>query len=112
MPNYIPAAGDLVVIDFDPQSGHEQQGRRPALVLSDRRLGLSAGMAICCPITNTFRDTPYRVALPAGGTVTGFVMCEQVKSLDYASRRIKRIGRAPAGLLDDVLAVLEPILFG
>ena len=112
MPRYVPAAGDLVVLDFDPQSGHEQQGRRPALVVSHRKFSQSTGLAILCPITNTSRTTPYRVPLPPGSGVTGFVMCEQVKSLDVASRRIKRIGTAPPDLLVEVLDVLEPVLFG
>lgn len=111
MAAYTPAAGDLVILTFDPQAGHEQQGRRPALVVSHRKFSSSAQLVVCCPITNASRSTPYRVALPPGGAVTGFVMCEQVKSLDYAARGIQRIGKAPPDLLDEVLAVLEPILF-
>ena len=112
MARYLPAAGDFVILNFDPQAGHEQQGRRPALIVSHRKFSQSTGLVVCCPITNTSRTTPYRVPIPPDARPTGLVMCEQVKSLDYSARRIKRVGWAPDDLLAEVLAVIEPILFG
>src|SRR5215510_1842139 len=80
---YIPAKGDLIVVTFDPQSGHEQKGRRPALVISNDPFNQRTGLAIVCPITNTKRNIPFHVALPPESTVTGFVMVEQVKAIDF-----------------------------
>ena len=111
MASYIPKQGDLVTLDFDPQSGHEQRGRRPALVLSKEAFNRSAGMAICCPITNTDRKIPLHVKVTDRCSLNGFVMCDQVKSLDFRARRIKLIERAPRELVDDVLAILDAVLF-
>lgn len=98
-------------MDFDPQSGHEQKGRRPAIVVSKDVFNKATGLAICCPITNTDRHVPFHVALEGRSSLTGFVMCEQVKSLDFRSRQIKRIESAPADLLDDVLALIDAAIF-
>ena len=86
MAAYVPRQGDLVALDFDPQSGHEQRGRRPALVVSKDVFNRGTGMAICCPITNADRAVPFHVSISKRTSLTGFVMCEQVKSLDYESR--------------------------
>lgn len=110
-PRYTPQKGDLVTLSFDPQSGHEQRGRRPALVVSNDLFNRHTGLAIVCPITNTDRGFPFHVAVPAEGPVTGFVMVEQVKSIDFRSRRVKRIGSAPAGMLDEVLALLDACIY-
>jgi mRNA interferase MazF len=96
MAAYVPVQGDLVVLTFDPQAGHEQMGRRPA---------------ICCPITNTRRDTPFHVPVPDHCGLTGYVMCEQMKSIDYRARRAKKIGSAPRELLDEVLSVVDASIF-
>jgi mRNA interferase MazF len=108
---YIPKQGDLVTLDFDPQSGHEQRGRRPALVISKEAFNKSTGMAICCPITNTDRKVPLHVRVTDRCSLTGFVMCDQAKSLDFQARRMKFIEGATRDLLDDVLAILDAILF-
>jgi mRNA interferase MazF len=111
MPAWIPRQGDLVSLDFDPQSGHEQKGRRPALVVSKEAFNKGTGMAICCPITNTDRRVPFHVPLAGRTSLTGFVMCEQVKSLDFRSRGMKLIERAPQGLLEDVLSLIDASVF-
>jgi mRNA interferase MazF len=111
MAGFRPEQGDLISISFDPQAGHEQRGRRPALVVSVTPLNRRAGLAFCCPLTNTRRATPFHVAVPADTGLTGFVMCEQLRSLDYRARGAKRIGTAPQSLLDEVLAILEACLF-
>ena len=107
----IPRQGDLVALDFDPQSGHEQRGRRPALVVSKDAFNKATGMVICCPVTNTNRGVPFHVPLAGRTSLTGFVMCEQVKSLDYRSRGLQLIERAPPDLLDDVLAIIDASVF-
>ena len=111
MAAYVPRHGDLVALDFDPQSGHEQKGRRPALVISKDAFNKGTGMAICCPITNTDRRVPFHVPITGRTSLTGFVMCEQVKSLDYRSRKMKLIERAPQDLLEDVLAIVDASVF-
>ncbi len=111
MAAYVPRQGDLVALDFDPQSGHEQKGRRPALVISKDAFNKGTGMAICCPITNTDRRVPFHVPITGRTSLKGFVMCEQVKSLDYRSRRMKLVERAPQDLLEDVLAIVDASVF-
>ena len=97
MARYIPRKGDLIAISFDPQSGHEQRGRRPALVVSNDLFNRHTGLCLACPVTSTKRDFPFHVAIPAGGGVTGFVLVEQVKSIDFRTRRAKRLGRPVVG---------------
>ncbi len=111
MAAYVPRQGDLVALDFDPQSGHEQNGRRPALVVSKDVFNKATGMAICCPITNTNRNMPFHVPISGRTSLTGFVMCEQVKSLDFWSRGLKLIERAPQDVLEDVLAIIDASVF-
>jgi mRNA interferase MazF len=81
-----PIHGDFISLDFDPQSGHEQRGRRPALVVSNDVFNDRVGLAMVCLVTNTGRGWPLHVSLPAGLPVTGVVMVEQIKSDDYAAR--------------------------
>ena len=111
MPVWIPRQGDLVALDFDPQSGHEQKGRRPALVVSKEAFNKGTGMAICCPITNTDRRMPFHVPIAGRTSLTGFVMCEQVKSLDFRSRGMKLIEQAPQDVLEDVLSIIDASVF-
>ncbi len=107
----IPSQGDFVTITFDPQAGHEQRGRRPALVVSVTAFNRATGLAICCPITNTDRRTPFHVGVPAESGLTGFVMCEQMKSVDFRARDLKRIGAAPKKFLDEVLSVIDACIY-
>lgn len=111
MAAYVPRQGDLVALDFDPQSGHEQKGRRPAMVISKDVFNKATGMAMCCPITNTDRKVPFHVSVSGRSSLTGFVMCEQVKSLDFRARNVRLIERAPGELLDDVLAIIDASVF-
>jgi mRNA interferase MazF len=100
-----------VALDFDPQAGHEQKGRRPALVVSKEAFNKGTGMAICCPITNTDRRMPFHVSIAGRTSLTGFVMCEQVKSLDFRSRGVKLIEQAPRNVLEDVLSIIDASIF-
>ncbi len=108
---YVPRKGDFVALSFDPQSGHEQRGRRPALVVSNDLFNRSTGLAFVCPLTHTDRKLPFHVAVPTGLPVDGFVMVEQVKSVDYRSRHATKLGAAPGALLDEVLAILDACLY-
>jgi len=111
MSSYIPNKGDFVVLDFDPQSGHEQQGRRPALVVSNTLFNKHTGLAIVCPITSTQRNIPFHVEIPKGLKIGGFVMVEQVKSVDFIARNAKLIQTSPAPLLNEVLAILDACIY-
>jgi mRNA interferase MazF len=107
MPRYVPQKGDFISLSFDPQSGHEQKGRRPALVISNHLFNKHTGLAMVCPITNTDRRIPFHLPVPPSSSLTGFVMVDQVKSVDYNTRKARFIEAAPTELVDDVLAVLE-----
>lgn len=111
MAEYIPRKGDLIALTFDPQSGHEQRGRRPALVVSNDLFNKHTGLCIACPITSTRRDYPFHVAVPPDEGVTGYVMVEQVKSIDFRTRKAKRIGKASTGMLDEVLSILDACIY-
>jgi mRNA interferase MazF len=91
----IPARGDLVWLDFDPQGGREQAGRRPAIVLSEEGFNALTGFALVCPITNQVKDYAFEVLLPEGLPFTGAVLTDQMKSLDVRKRKIKIMGSLP-----------------
>ncbi len=107
MPPYVPKKGDFIALTFDPQAGHEQKGRRPALVISNDLFNKHTGLAIVCPVTNTDRGFPFHLALPKTSSLTGFVMVEQVKSVDYTMRRAKFVEHALSAFVDDVLDLID-----
>ncbi|HOE19239.1 MAG TPA: type II toxin-antitoxin system PemK/MazF family toxin [Smithellaceae bacterium] len=111
MAAYIPKQGDIITITFDPQSGHEQKGRHPAYVVSKELFNRSTGLAIVCPITNTDRAFPFHVPVPKNSNLTGFIMVEQVKSVDFHSRQAKRIERGNDELLSNVLSILDACIY-
>jgi mRNA interferase MazF len=107
MPAYVPDKGDFITLSFDPQAGHEQRGRRPALIISNFLFNQATGLAIACPITNTDRKVPFHLPVPATSSLTGFVMVEQVKSIDYRARSARFIEKAPLEFVEDVLALVD-----
>src|SRR5262245_8396911 len=107
MPSYIPQKGDFITLSFDPPSGHEQKGRRPALVISNDLFNQYTGLAIVCPITNTNRQIPVHLPVAGSSSLTGYMMVDQVTSIDYVARGAKLIGKATNQLLEDVLGVLD-----
>ncbi len=111
MRTYVPKKGDFIAVTFDPQSGHEQRGRRPALVVSNTLFNEKTGLSIICPLTNTDRGYPFHVAVIGDPQVTGFVMVEQVKSIDYLARQAKMIGKASDDLLEEVLSILDACIY-
>ncbi|WP_294878141.1 type II toxin-antitoxin system PemK/MazF family toxin [Sulfurimonas sp. RIFOXYB12_FULL_35_9] len=110
MKEYIPKKGDLVILTFDPSAGHEQQGRRPALIISNEVFNKHVGLAIACPITNTDRNFPFHVKLDSTN-LTGFVMTEQIKSVDYNVRKVKFVERVSDEVMEKVLGMLESVVF-
>lgn len=108
---YIPKRGHLIWISFDPQAGHEQMGTRPALVVSRDGFNQRMGFAFVCPISNTKRQNPFYVTIPDGEVVTGVIMTDQTRSLDFRARSAEFVGECPNLLLQDVLRRIKPILF-
>ena len=102
-PGYVPAQGDLVWFDFDPQAGHEQGGRRPAVVLSPKAYNQLIGLALVCPVTSREKGYPFEVKLPVGLPVVGVVLADHVKSQDWRARRAERIGKLDETTLTAVL---------
>ena len=111
MSSYIPQKGDFVTVTFDPQSGHEQKGRRPALVISNTLFNQHTGLAMVCPITNTARNVPFHVKVPEQSSLTGYIMVEQIKSVNYASRHTTFVEKAPQSILNDVLGILDACIY-
>jgi mRNA interferase MazF len=107
---YVPGAGDLVWLTFDPQAGHEQRGRRPALILSPRAYNAKARLAIACPITSHAKGYPFEVALPDDGTVTGVILADHLKHLDWNARGAVFAATAPPEVLTDVRERLRVLL--
>ena len=101
---YQPNQGDIITIDFNPQKGHEQAGRRPALVISNSQYHkYTNGLALVCPVTNTLTPFPLHVLLDSRTKTTGVVMCEQVKALDLQARHAGFLEALPKDLLHEVL---------
>ena len=103
---YIPEQGDIITLEFDPQTGHEQKGRRPALVVSNDAFNRYTNIAMVCPITKTNRGFPLHIPLDERTKTTGLIMCEQVKSLDVHARKALYNEKAPADIMEEVVDVL------
>jgi len=109
--SYIPKRGHFIWISFDPQAGHEQMGNRPALVVSHDGFNKRMGFAFVCPISNTKRRNSFYASIPDGAVVTGVIMTDQMRSLDFSARGAQFMGECPDLLLQDVLRRIKPILF-
>ena len=107
---YVPDRGDAVWITLNPQAGHEQAGRRPAVILSPAAYNGRVGLAILCPITNQIKGYPFEVALPPGLAVTGAVLSDQVKSLDWRARMAMFICALPPTMIAEVLQKLGTLV--
>jgi len=104
-----PERGDFIWIDFQPQAGHEQAGRRPALVLSHHAYNAKVGLAVCCPVTSQVKGYPFEVIVEAPG-LSGVVLADQLKSLDWRARRAELIAAASDDTLAEVLAKVRAII--
>ena len=105
-----PGRGDVIGLDFTPQRGHEPAGRRPALVLSPRAYNDRVGLAIVCPITNQQKRYPFEVDIPEGYSVTGVILADQVKSMDWRARNGQKRGRLPQQTVDRTLYLISTLL--
>jgi mRNA interferase MazF len=107
---YLPEAGDIIGLTFDPQAGREQAGRRPALVLSPTSYNRLTRLCVLCPITSQIKNYPFETLIPAGLEVTGAVLSDQVKSLSWTNRNAQFICRAPEAVLADVRAKIKALI--
>ena len=107
---YQPDRGDFVYLDFTPQAGTEQAGRRPALVLSPRDFNIATGLMAVCPVTNTQTGSRFEVPLPRGTKLTGVVLSHQFRTVDWLVRKAAFHGKANSDLLHEVLGRIEAIL--
>ena len=108
--HYVPDTGDLVWLDFDPQAGREQAGRRPAIVLSPASYNERSCLALVCSITSHVKGYPFEDPLPKGSMISGVILSDHVKSLDWIQRRAKRAGRVSRQILKEVRHRLAPLL--
>ena len=100
---YVPRRGDVVWLHFSPQSGHEQAGRRPAIVLSPENYNRKTRLALFCPVTSRVKGYPFEVALPDDLPASGVVLCDQIKSLDWSARKAEKICSLSEETLSDVM---------
>lgn len=101
---FVPGRGDVVWLVFDPQAGHEQAGKRPALVISPREYNRRVGLALVCPVTTRVKGYPFEVLLPQGVKAEGAVLSDQVKSLDWRARKAQYLCSVPREVMDEVVA--------
>lgn len=107
---YVPARGDAIWISLSPQAGHEQAGRRPALVLSPSSYNGKVGLVILCPVTTQVKGYPFEVAIPAGSKLGGVVLADQVKNVDWRVRKAEFICKLPRETTNEVLDKLGTLL--
>ena len=107
---FVPDRGDVVWISLDPQAGHEQAGRRPALVLSPASYHRKVGLALLCPVTNQIKGFPFEVIIPGGLKVSGAVLPDQVKCLDWRARDVRLLAKLPEAVTAEVLNKLATLL--
>jgi mRNA interferase MazF len=107
---YVPDRGDTVWITLNPQAGHEQAGRRPAVILSPSAYNGKVGLAILCPITTQIKGYPFEVVVPSGLAVTGAILSDQVKSLDWRARNASFICALPPATIVEVLQKLSALV--
>jgi mRNA interferase MazF len=108
--NYIPERGDIVWINFDPQSGHEQKGKRPAIVLSPKEYNKKVGLGLFCPITSKIKKYPFEVEI-FNKKINGVALSDQIKSFDWKTREIEYIGKITPEKVEEILSKLSVLLF-
>ncbi len=108
--SYVPQRGDVIWINFNPQAGHQQSSRRPAIVLSPQNYNAKVGLCLLCPITNKVKGYPFEVPIPPDLTVTGVVLADQAKNLDWRVRNAEFATKLPEIVINEVLKKLNTLL--
>ena len=108
--NYVPDRGDIAWLNFTPQTGHEQMGKRPALVLSSKNYNQKVGLAVFCPVTGQKKGYPFEVEIPSNSMITGVILSDQIKSLDWHARQAKYAMRVPNSVLQECLQKIKALL--
>lgn len=111
-PSYAPRCGDAIWVTLDPQIGHEQAGRRPAIVISASDYNRKVGLAVICPITNRKKGYPFEVEIPPGHKVAGVILADQMKSIDWQQRKAEFLCKLPQSVFDEVIVRIETLLGG
>jgi len=109
---YVPEKGDVVWLDFDPQTGHEQSGRRPAFVLSPAKYSGRTGLMLCCPVATQVKGYPFEVAIEGNAQVKGVILADQVKSLDWQKRHAEKKGKVSKVVIEEVIEKIMAIFEG
>ena len=107
---YAPARGDIVWLQFTPQAGHQQSGRRPAVIVSPKEYNVKVGLCLCCPITSRVKGYPFELALPPDTGISGAVLCDQVKSLDWKARNARLAASLPVSLVREIQARIMALI--
>jgi mRNA interferase MazF len=107
---YAPERGDVVWLQFTPQAGHEQAGRRPAVTLSPKPYNEKVGLGLFCPVTSQAKGYPFEACLPADLPVSGVALCDQVKSLDWKTRQAQFVCRLPEATVTEIMAKVQSLL--
>jgi mRNA interferase MazF len=107
---YVPERGDIIWLQFDPQAGHEQAGIRPAIVISPQAYNLKVGLALLCPVTSKVKKYPFEVALPETSEVSGVVLADQIKSLEWRARKAKFACKAPVEAVTEIIAKIQTLI--
>lgn len=108
--NYVPARGDVVKLSLDPTRGHEQAGSRPVLILSPEEYNRRTGLALVCPITNQGKGYPFEIPIPDGLEVTGFILCDQIRCIDWGVRQARLFAALPPALVSEVTGRILPLI--
>ena len=109
--NYIPSRGDIVWLDFNPRTGREQAGHRPAIVISPKQFNSLSSLVFVCPITSRVKGFSFEILLPEEMQTRGVVLIHHLRSVDWKTRGVKFIELAPISVIDEICAKLEPLIF-
>lgn len=107
---YVPERGDVVWMMFGPQTGHEQSGRRPGVVMSSSIYNGRTGMALCCPITSHVKGYPFEVVVPAGLKITGAILADHIRNIDWKARRAEYLCQLPDNTMEEVAEKLISLI--
>jgi mRNA interferase MazF len=108
--SYLPGRGDMVWLDFTPQSGHEQRGRRPAVVISPRSYNAKTNLALFCPITSHVKGYPFEVSVQSRSKINGVILSDQIKSLDWKTRNAEFIDCLDEETMDELIAKVRSLI--